>query len=76
MEQKIFEAELLVDYLLLGEDWVNATLALTNAYQTGKGLQRDINQIAAWREKRRKEREAKKRQQQKQVVGDTKPPMI
>lgn len=61
-EQKILKAELLVDYLLLGEqDW--ALTALT-AIQTAQGLGRDAEKLYAaarkWREKRAEKRKQNK----------------
>ena len=65
IKEKIFDAECLVDYLLLGEDWVANTIG---AIQTAQGLTHDVERLAAWREKKRKEKEDKQQQQQQQKI--------
>ncbi len=66
IEQKVIDAEHMVDYFLLGEDWVMNTL---QAVQTAQGVGHDVERLHKWMKKKREDRSRKKQQQATGVTG-------
>lgn len=70
IEQKTFEADFMIDYFLLGEDWaMKSLIALQTAQNIGDtahGLANDVRAIQRWREKKKQERELVRKQKEKE----------
>lgn len=63
-KKQIKLAEMMVDYYLLGEDWVMNALT---GISTVQGLGHDVKRMTQWVQKKREERKQKRLQKQKEI---------
>jgi len=63
LKEKIQLSEVMVDYYLLGEDWVYNTLM---GIQTAQGVGQDISRLTNWIKKKREVRKQKELLRKKQ----------